>query len=65
MVTFKFSTDMFKSNIHVVYFQNISDGEVKVCGQASVWVSVYTLAIGALFCINFAEISVSAISKQV
>lgn len=47
MVTLKFSTNVFKANIRVVYFQNILDGELKVCGHASVCTSTYTLAFVA------------------
>lgn len=45
MVTFNFSTIVFKANIHEVYFQNVLDGRMKVYGHAS----VYILAFVTLF----------------
>lgn len=49
MVTFNFSTIVFKANIHEVYFQNVMNAGMKVYGHASVYQSVYVLAFVTLF----------------
>lgn len=49
MVTFNFSTIVLKPNVHGVYFQNVLNGGMKLCGHASVYQSVYVLAFVTLF----------------
>lgn len=45
VASFKLTSNVFKANIHVLHFQNVLDGEMKVCMHTSVCMCVYMCAV--------------------